>query len=69
MSKSMQNVFLSNGPLINEKLDEITTVLNKETLSLAAWEKLNSHSHLATFKKQPTFIMWNWIIKCFSPES
>lgn len=46
----MQNVLLSNGPLVNEKVDELTALLDKEALSLTAWEKLNSDSHLATFK-------------------
>lgn len=59
MSKGMEDVLLSNGPFKNEKVDELTTLLNKKALSLTAWEKLNSHSHLSTFKNQFTSIIWN----------
>lgn len=36
MSKVVEDVLLTNGPLINEKVDELTTLLNKQALSLTA---------------------------------
>lgn len=36
MSKGMEDVLLSNGPLKNERVDELTTLLNKKALSLTA---------------------------------
>lgn len=59
MSKGMEDVLLSNGPLKNEKVDEFTNLLNKKKPSPSAWEKLRSHSPLPAFKKEFFSIIWN----------
>lgn len=50
MSKGMEDVLLSNGPLKNEKVDEFTTLLNKKALSFCLREIEESQS-FASFQK------------------
>lgn len=50
MSKGMEDVLLSNGPLENEKVDEFTTLLNKKALSFCLREIEESQS-FASFQK------------------
>lgn len=50
MSKGMEDVLLSNGPLKNEKVDEFTILLNKKALSFCLRETEESQS-FASFQK------------------